>query len=207
MEAACPNMNNSSSEDTVLHVYKQRVGLTKKGGYQNETLSVSSVIVEQTDNFKWSETNDFVQLIIPTSHIQQKKECIDQSGEKLQQNFYKIDAILTFKKTNQKMHWTMEKSLCSDMLKSNLHLLHSDTQEANVTTLSPEGITDKLEVPDYYNKEFTPPVQPEMSTASQTADEESSITSVQIQQLQTSDALSTPSTEIVTNCLQLHFMA
>ncbi len=49
------------------------MGLTKRGGYQNETLSVSSVIVEQTDTFTWSETSDFVQFIIPTSHIQQKK--------------------------------------------------------------------------------------------------------------------------------------
>jgi len=57
----------------VLHVYKRRMGLTKRGGYQNETLSVSNVIVEQTDTFTWSETSDFVQLVIPTSHIQQKK--------------------------------------------------------------------------------------------------------------------------------------
>lgn len=67
------SVNQSSSEDTVLYVYKRRMGLTKRGGYQNETLSVSSVIVEQTDTFTWSETSDFVQLIIPTSHIQQKK--------------------------------------------------------------------------------------------------------------------------------------
>ncbi len=67
------SVNQSSSEDTVLYVYKRRMGLTKRGGYQNETLSVSSVIVEQTDTFTWSETSDFVQFIIPTSHIQQKK--------------------------------------------------------------------------------------------------------------------------------------
>ncbi|XP_042569266.1 uncharacterized protein C1orf127-like [Cyprinus carpio] len=66
MEATCPNVNNLSSEDMVLHVYKRRMGLTRRGGYQNETLSVSSVIVEQTDTFNWSETTDFVHLIIPT---------------------------------------------------------------------------------------------------------------------------------------------
>jgi len=67
------SVNQLPSEDTVLHVYKRRMGLTKRGGYQNETLSVSNVIVEQTDTFTWSETSDFVQLVIPTSHIQQKK--------------------------------------------------------------------------------------------------------------------------------------
>ncbi|XP_016368679.1 uncharacterized protein C1orf127-like isoform X5 [Sinocyclocheilus rhinocerous] len=185
MEATCPNVNQSSSEDTVLHVYKRRMGLTKRGGYQNETLSVSSVIVEQTDTFTWSETSDFVQLIIHTSHIQQKKECIGQAGEELQQNFYKIDAVLTFKETNHKMHWTMENtSPCSEMLKSHLHLMRDDPQEANVTAHSPEGITGKPEVPVSSNKEFTPSVAPEtVSTASQTADEETSITSVQSQQL------------------------
>ncbi|XP_016333790.1 uncharacterized protein LOC107681931 [Sinocyclocheilus anshuiensis] len=156
MEATCPNVNQSSSEDTVLHVYKRRMGLTKRGGYQNETLSVSSVIVEQTDTFTWSETSDFVQLIIHTSHIQQKK------------------------------------SPCSEMLKSHLHLMRDDPQEANVTAHSPEGVTGKPEVPVSSNKEFTPSVAPEtVSTASQTADEEISITSVQSQQLQTTEALST----------------
>ncbi|XP_052450030.1 uncharacterized protein C1orf127 homolog isoform X2 [Carassius gibelio] len=189
MEATCPNVNQSASEDTVLHVYKRRMGLTKRGGYQNETLSVSSVILEQTDTFTWSETSDFVQLIIPTSHIQQKRECIGQTGEKLQQSFYKIDAVLTFKETNHKMHWTMENtSPCSERLKSQLHLMRDDPQEANVT----EGITGKPEVPVGLNKEFTPSVAPEtVSTASQTSDEETSITSVQSQQLQTTEALST----------------
>lgn len=65
--------NTSSSNETVLHIYKRRMGLTKRGGYQNETLSVSSVMVEQTDTFSWTETTDFVQLSIPTSHIQQNK--------------------------------------------------------------------------------------------------------------------------------------
>ncbi|KAK2885488.1 hypothetical protein Q8A67_016325 [Cirrhinus molitorella] len=178
MEATCPIVNQSLSEDTVLHVYKRRMGLTKRGGYQNETLSVSTVIVEQTDTFTWSETSDFVQLIIPTSHIQQKKECIGQAGEKRQQNFYKVDAVLTFKETNHKMHWTLENnSPCSEILKSLPHLTHDGPQESNMTTYSPEWITDKPKVPVDSNKEITPPVPPEMSTASQIADEETSITS------------------------------
>lgn len=62
-----------SSEDTVLHIYKRRMGLTKRGGYENETLSVSSVSVNQTNTFTWSETTGFVKLIIPTVLIQKTK--------------------------------------------------------------------------------------------------------------------------------------
>ncbi|KAK7129047.1 hypothetical protein R3I94_017310 [Phoxinus phoxinus] len=190
MEATCPNVNQLSSEDTVLHVYKRRMGLTKRGGYQNETLSVSNVIVEQTDTFTWSETCDFVQLVIPTSHIQQKKECSGQEGETLQQNFYKIDAVLTFKETNQKMHWTMENtSPCSEMLKS--HSMHDEPKEANFTTHSPEGITREPEAPVDSNKEFTPSVPLKTtSTASQTA---TSITLVPTQQIQATEDLRTSS--------------
>lgn len=78
------------------------------------------------------------------------------------------------------------------MLKPHLHLMRDDPQEANVTAHSPEGVTGKPEVPVGSNKEFTTPVAPEtVSTASQTADEETSITSVQSQQLHTTEALST----------------
>ncbi|XP_067302066.1 uncharacterized protein C1orf127 homolog [Pseudorasbora parva] len=186
MEATCPKVHQFPSKDTVLHVYKRRMGLTKRGGYQNETLSVSNVIVEQTDTFTWSETSDFVQLVIPTIYIQQKKDCIGHEGEKLQQNFYKIDAVLTFKETNHKMHWTMENtSPCSEMLKS--HLMHGDLKEANFTTRSPQGITDEPEAPVGSTKEFTPLVTLK-TTASQTADEETSITFVPTQQIQTTEA-------------------
>ena len=49
------------------------MGLTKRGGYENETLSISSVAVNQTDKFTWSENSEFVQLVIPTSVIQHNK--------------------------------------------------------------------------------------------------------------------------------------
>lgn len=62
-----------SSEDTVLHIYKRRMGLTKRGGYDNETLSISSVSINQTDTFTWSETTSFVKLIVPTALIQKTK--------------------------------------------------------------------------------------------------------------------------------------
>uniref|UniRef100_A0A3B4CW82 CIROZ beta domain-containing protein n=1 Tax=Pygocentrus nattereri TaxID=42514 RepID=A0A3B4CW82_PYGNA len=92
MEATCPNVIQYSSEDTVLHIYKRRMGLTKRGGYDNETLTVSSVSVNQTDMFTWSDTRSFVQLI----------------DANLQQSFFRIDIVLTFKETNNKMLWTME---------------------------------------------------------------------------------------------------
>ncbi|KAG9269728.1 hypothetical protein AMEX_G16790 [Astyanax mexicanus] len=115
MEATCPNVNQYSSKDTVLHIYKRRMGLTKRGGYENETLSVSSVSVNQTNTFTWSETSGFVQLIIPTTLIQKIKNCPNEKYPNLQQAVFRIDVILTFRETNNKMLWTMEnKSPCSD---------------------------------------------------------------------------------------------
>lgn len=69
----CLVVNQSTSNNTVLHIYKRRMGLTKRGGNETESLSVSSVTVKQTESISWSETTAFVQLIIPTSHIQQAK--------------------------------------------------------------------------------------------------------------------------------------
>ncbi|XP_037397375.1 uncharacterized protein C1orf127 homolog [Pygocentrus nattereri] len=114
MEATCPNVIQYSSEDTVLHIYKRRMGLTKRGGYDNETLTVSSVSVNQTDMFTWSDTRSFVQLIVPTTLIQKTKNCTDKEDANLQQSFFRIDIVLTFKETNNKMLWTMENtSPCS----------------------------------------------------------------------------------------------
>ncbi|XP_051947718.1 uncharacterized protein C1orf127 homolog [Xyrauchen texanus] len=184
MEATCPNVNQSSSPDTVLHIYKRRMGLTKRGGYQNETLSVSSLFVKQTDNFTWSETSDFVQLIIPTSLIQQTKECVGQEGDKLQQNVYKIDAVLTFKETNHKMHWTLENtSPCSEMLsdllvtKSPLQLILSNPQ--GVTYFHDGQHIQMRGLQTGHTEKLTPSIKPQTtSTTSQTTDEEVNITSV-----------------------------
>ncbi|KAI4883675.1 hypothetical protein NFI96_017219, partial [Prochilodus magdalenae] len=115
MEATCPNVIQYSSEDTVLHIYKRRMGLTKRGGYDNETLTVSSVSVNQTDSFTWSETSSFVQLIIPTALIQKTQNCRDTEDANLQQSLFRIDVVLTFKETHNKMLWTMENtSPCLD---------------------------------------------------------------------------------------------
>ncbi|KAG7323641.1 hypothetical protein KOW79_013343 [Hemibagrus wyckioides] len=115
MEATCPNVIQHSSEDTVLHIYKRRMGLTKRGGYDNETLSISSVSINQTDTFTWSETTSFVKLIVPTALIQKTKKCADKDSEDLLQSFFRVDVVLTFKETNYRMLWTMENtSPCSN---------------------------------------------------------------------------------------------
>ncbi|TSR39594.1 hypothetical protein Baya_11721 [Bagarius yarrelli] len=115
MEATCPNVIPHSSEDTVLHIYKRRMGLTKRGGYDNETLSISSVSINQTDTFTWTETTSFVKLIIPTALIQKTKKCADKDSENLLQSFFRVDVVLTFKEMNYRMLWTMENvSPCSD---------------------------------------------------------------------------------------------
>ncbi|XP_076874592.1 ciliated left-right organizer protein containing ZP-N domains homolog [Brachyhypopomus gauderio] len=108
MEATCPRVTQYSSENTILYIYKRRMGLTKRGGYDNETLSVSSVSVNQTSAFSWSENSGFVKLIIPTALIQKTKKCTDKESNDLRQAFFRIDVVLAFKETNNKMAWTME---------------------------------------------------------------------------------------------------
>ncbi|XP_066528465.1 uncharacterized protein C1orf127 homolog [Hoplias malabaricus] len=115
MEATCPNVVPQSPEDTVLHIYKRRMGLTKRGGYDNETLTVISVNINQTETFTWSDTSSFVQLIIPTAFIQKTKNCTDKENANHQQSVFRIDAVLSFKETNNSMLWTLENtSPCFD---------------------------------------------------------------------------------------------
>ncbi|KAM9429461.1 uncharacterized protein ciroz [Salvelinus alpinus] len=112
MEATCPNVVSVSSpaaEDTIVHIFKRRMGLTKRGGYESDTLTVSSVSVNQTEKFTVYETHDFVQLSIPTALILQVKNC--PTDDQLAQPFYRVDVVLTFKETNHKMYWTMENTL------------------------------------------------------------------------------------------------
>ncbi|XP_076597810.1 ciliated left-right organizer protein containing ZP-N domains homolog [Chaetodon auriga] len=109
MEATCPKVTTSTAEETVLHIFKRRMGLTKRGSDVNEALTVSNVSVPQTDNFTVHETSEFVTLIIPTAQILQTKACADH--KQLLQPFYRVDVVLTFKETNHKMHWTMENTL------------------------------------------------------------------------------------------------
>uniref|UniRef100_A0A8C4IL23 Si:ch211-129o18.4 n=1 Tax=Dicentrarchus labrax TaxID=13489 RepID=A0A8C4IL23_DICLA len=109
MEATCPKVTTSTAEETVLHIFKRHMGLTKRGSYDSEALTVSNVSVKQTDNFTVNETSEFVTLTIPTARILQTKACAD--SKQLLQPFYRVDVVLTFKETNHKMHWTMENTL------------------------------------------------------------------------------------------------
>ncbi|XP_035499976.2 uncharacterized protein C1orf127 homolog isoform X1 [Scophthalmus maximus] len=109
MEAVCPTVTTSTAEETVLHIFKRRMGLTRRGSDDNEGLTVSDVSVNQTDDFTVHETREFVSLIIPTTQILQTKTCAD--SKQLVQPFYRVDVVLTFKETNHKMHWTMENTL------------------------------------------------------------------------------------------------
>ena len=63
----------STAEETVLHIFKRRLGLTKRGSTHTEELTVSDVSVNQTENFTVHETSEFVSLIIPTTQILQTK--------------------------------------------------------------------------------------------------------------------------------------
>ncbi|XP_075950914.1 ciliated left-right organizer protein containing ZP-N domains homolog isoform X2 [Anarhichas minor] len=98
-----------TQEETALHIFKRRMGLTKRGSRDNEALTLSDVSVNQTDHFTVHETREFVTLIITTAQILQTKTCADR--KQLLQPFYRVDVVLTFKETNHKMHWTMENTL------------------------------------------------------------------------------------------------
>nr|XP_040050226.1 uncharacterized protein C1orf127 homolog [Gasterosteus aculeatus aculeatus] len=109
MEATCPKVTAFTPEETELHIFKRRMGLTKRGSRDNEALTLSDVSVNQTDNFTVHETREFVTLIITTAQILQTKTCGDR--KQFLQPFYRVDVVLTFKETNHKTHWTMENTL------------------------------------------------------------------------------------------------
>lgn len=71
-------MTTSTPEETVLHIFKRRMGLTKRGSYDNEALTVSDVSVNQTDHFTVHEMSEFVTLVIPTAQILQTKVCVSK---------------------------------------------------------------------------------------------------------------------------------
>lgn len=66
-------VTTSTAEKTVLHIFKRPMGLTKRGSYDNESLTVSNVSVNQTDDFTVHDTLGFVILVIPTDQILQTK--------------------------------------------------------------------------------------------------------------------------------------
>lgn len=71
-------MTAFTPEETELHIFKRRMGLTKRGSRDNEALTLSDVSVNQTDNFTVHETREFVTLIITTAQILQTKVSADK---------------------------------------------------------------------------------------------------------------------------------
>lgn len=66
-------MSTAREEEAKLHIYKRNMGLTKRGSHGNGGLTVSKVLVQQTDNFTMRDASQFVTLIIPVTHILQTK--------------------------------------------------------------------------------------------------------------------------------------
>ncbi|XP_029994035.1 ciliated left-right organizer protein containing ZP-N domains homolog [Sphaeramia orbicularis] len=132
MEATCPKVTKPTAETTVLHIFKQQMGLTKRGSYDAEQLTISNVTMNQTQNFTLDETSAFVTITVPTAQILQKKTCRD--NKQLWQPFYRVDVVLTFRETNHKMHWTMENTLpCT--ARSDISDIKSST-DSNITESS-----------------------------------------------------------------------
>lgn len=73
-------MSTSTAEETVLHIFKRHMGLTKRGSHDNDALTVSNVSVKQTDDLTVHETSEFVTLIIPTAQILQTKVSAETTG-------------------------------------------------------------------------------------------------------------------------------
>jgi hypothetical protein len=67
------SVSSPAAEDTIVHIFKRRMGLTKRGGYESDSLTVSSVSVNQTEKFTVYETHDFIQISVPTALILQVK--------------------------------------------------------------------------------------------------------------------------------------
>lgn len=66
-------VTRSTVEETVLHIFKQRMGLTRRGSSDDGGLTVTNVSVNQTKNFTVHETSEFVTLVIPTNQILKTK--------------------------------------------------------------------------------------------------------------------------------------
>lgn len=66
-------MSTAREEEAELHIFKRHMGLTKRGSRGNGGLTVSEVLVQQTDNFTVHDTRQLVTLVIPTAQILQTK--------------------------------------------------------------------------------------------------------------------------------------
>ncbi|MGH0121712.1 UNVERIFIED_CONTAM: hypothetical protein FKN15_000184 [Acipenser sinensis] len=118
MEASCPLVSTLPTNETVFHILKRRMGLIKRGGYDNEILTVKNIAVKQTASYSVIEDHDFIQVTIPTAEILQAKKCEDLPGNLYLQPFYKVDVILTFKEMPYKVYWSMENQFPCTALQS-----------------------------------------------------------------------------------------
>nr|XP_020475664.1 uncharacterized protein C1orf127 homolog [Monopterus albus] len=160
MEATCPKVTASRAEETVLHIFKRRMGLTRRGSYANEGLTVSNVSVNQTDNVTVHDMSEFVTLIIPTDQILQTKTCTE--SKQLLQSFYRVDVVLTFRETNHKMHWTMENTLPCTVKPAVSHITSSPGP--NTTGLS--MLNFKAESFDFHNTTINTSAEPDFLESS-----------------------------------------
>ncbi|XP_055078736.1 uncharacterized protein C1orf127 homolog [Periophthalmus magnuspinnatus] len=109
MEATCPTVTDPTAEETVLHIYKRRMGLIKRGSHVPETLTVHNVTLKQTENFTFHDSSRFVTVIIPTAQILRLKSCPD--NKQIWQPVYRADVVLRFRETNQAVRWSVESVL------------------------------------------------------------------------------------------------
>ncbi|XP_072304689.1 uncharacterized protein C1orf127 homolog [Eucyclogobius newberryi] len=117
LEATCPTVTDPTAEQTVLHIYKCHMGLTRRG-HVPETLTVRHVTLRQTENFTFHENGPFVTIVIPTAQILHLQSCPD--NKQIWQPVYRADVVLRFRETNHTVQWSVENVLpCSDLPKLN----------------------------------------------------------------------------------------
>ncbi|KAL4645906.1 hypothetical protein GN956_G9088 [Arapaima gigas] len=115
MEASCPTAPVPPTAETVLTIYKRRMGLVKRRG-GGEQLSLSGVSVRQTDAFSVSESSDCVRIALDASRLLTAKSCRGPAGEQLVQPFFRVDAVLTFRETPHRLLWSVENLFpCTEM--------------------------------------------------------------------------------------------
>ncbi|KPP59747.1 hypothetical protein Z043_122307 [Scleropages formosus] len=103
--------SDSPVDETVLYIYKRRMGLVKRGGGDGEVLSLSAISVKQTDSFSVFESSDLVRIALNTSLILRTRRCMGPAGKQLIQPFFRVDAVLTFKETPHHLVWSLENLL------------------------------------------------------------------------------------------------
>ncbi|KAK1159534.1 mucin-5AC-like [Acipenser oxyrinchus oxyrinchus] len=164
MEASCPLVSSLPTNETVFHILKRRMGLIKRGGYDNEILTVKNIAVKQTASYSVIEDHDFVQVTIPTAEILQAKKCEDLPGNLYMQPFYKVDVILTFKEMPYKVYWSMENQFPCTALQS----LSSTSTKSPNPVYSTEDLSTSPDIsPPLIKQSLAPSTASGISTGSE----------------------------------------